>query len=304
MVAPPRSTATIVCLALGLASACGGAPSSATTTAAEETAVQRGPQLALPAGPDPDSTILELRAFAARYPGTVHAAEALARIGDLETERGRVEHAVDAYLRVVCPNETPPAQALAVLDPSDVDRCAPLVVQAVPVATIWARLGDAYFEASDHARALASFEASLASLPPEHALVPRVTYLRAWTLYRDGRFAEALEGFGRVVGLPDERLSGEALAYVALLVAEPDWDDDGAPDAERGLARPAVRTWLATHPELEARALDGAASVLLDLAEREDVIAMDDEIVRRFPGSPEAARAIARTAEAHRRLGP
>ncbi len=65
-----------------------------------------------------------------------------------------------------------------------------------------------------------------------------------------------------------------------------------------------MRTWLAAHPELEARALDGAASVLLDLAELRDAIATDDEIVQRFPASPEAARAIARTAEARRRLGP
>jgi outer membrane protein assembly factor BamD (BamD/ComL family) len=44
--------------------------------------------------------------------------------------------------------------------------------------------------------------------------------------------------------------------------------------------------------------------VLLDLAELRDAIATDDEIVQRFPASPEAARAIARTAEARRRLGP
>jgi tetratricopeptide (TPR) repeat protein len=296
-----RSLATTVCLAVGLVGACGGAPVRTEATGAEPTT---SPSLALPEGPNPDSTILELRAFAARYPGTVHAAEALARIGDLETERGRVEHAIDAYLRVVCPPEDAGADGLVVLDPSEPARCAPLISQPIPNATIWARIGHAYFGENDHARALVSFEAALALLPPEHALVPRVTYLRAWTLYRDSRYAEALEAFGRVVALPDEQLSDEALEYVALLVAEPDWDDDGSPDAERGLARPAVRTWLAAHPELEARALDGAASALLDLAELRDAIAMDDEIERRFPASPEAARALARTAEARRRLGP
>lgn len=295
--------ATTVCVAL--VSACGG-PSSSTEPAHSTRAVRdvSARHVELPEGGNPDSTIVELRAFAARYPATPYAAEALARIGDLETERGRVEHAIDAYLRVVCPPEDAVADGLVVLDPSELSRCASLIAQPIPNAGIWARIGHAYFEDNDHARALVSFEAALALLPPEHALVPRVTYLRAWTLYRDGRYAEALEAFGRVVALPDEQLAGEALEYLAVIVAEPDWDDDGAPDTERGLARPAVRTWLAAHPELEARALDGAASVLLDLAELRDAIAMDDEIERRSPGSPEAARARARTAEAHRRLGP
>lgn len=295
--------ATTVCLAL--VGACGG-PSSSTEPAHGTDAVRHigARHMELPEGANPDSTIVELRAFVARYPRTPHAAEALARIGDLETDRGRVEHAIDAYLRVVCPPEDSVADRLVVLDPSELSRCAPLISQPIPNAAIWARIGHAYFEENDLSRALAGFEASLALLPPEHALVPRVTYLRAWTLYRESRYAEALEAFGRVVALPDEQLSGEALEYLAVIVAEPDWDDDGAPDAARGTARPAVRAWLDAHPDLEARVLDGAAAALLDLAELGDAIALDDEIVQRFPGSAEAERARARSLEAHRRLGP
>ena len=113
----------------------------------------------------------------------------------------------------------------------------------------WWRIGETNFELGRLDRAEAAYARALGGLSSEEPWRGVVLYKWAWTAYRDDRYRDALERFTLVLAtpVPEGRsvLWVEALEYMAILVAEDDWDGDGAPDAVVGLDRPEVVAWQA-----------------------------------------------------------
>ena len=74
----------------------------------------------------------------------------------------------------------------------------------------------------------------------------RALYKLAWSYYRDNRFPEAVREFDNLVKYADQRtaagqkvgsdLRPEAVQYLGVSFAEPDWDGDTLPDPITGLA--------------------------------------------------------------------
>lgn len=134
----------------------------------------------------------------------------------------------------------------------------------------WAIRGEEAFEQGRLPDAHAAYARALALWPADHRWRRLVEYKLAWTCYRMDRFPEALERFAVVADAPPEPpLADEAIEYLAIIVAEVDWDGDMREDARFGLARPEVVAWLArvsTRPWFARfdRALDTVCAQLSD----------------------------------------
>ncbi|MBN8611078.1 MAG: tetratricopeptide repeat protein [Deltaproteobacteria bacterium] len=308
-----RSTTIAIALSIAaMSSACGGPRPLRTRPRVVEVAPIESPASVTEVDPpaetqaaegEPDATIRTLRATIARRPRTPEAAEALVQIGDLESDRGRVMEAIQAYLSVACPSMTPASAetALEALDASAVTTCSPWVQAPAAVGEVWARLGGLYFDLPDLARAEASFDAALARLPVTSPTRLPALYRLAWTQYRRDHYAAALESFARVIDAVDEgTLRDESLAYLGVIVAETDWDADGREDASVDLARAEVRAFFTRHPTLVSEAMWEAARTLFDSADYARSIAIDEALLQRAHRMDEVR---ARIAEARRRSG-
>ena len=138
-------------------------------------------------------------------------------------------------------------------------------------------------------------------MPDRAALLHR----RAFALRKLGRAADALAGFEELVLEPSAgALRAEALTSLAPLVADPDWDGDGAPDAAHGLARPEVAARLATPAAFHAEWLERVGDVLADAARWSDADRAYGEVLGRFPGLPREAAVRAKQDAVRTRLAP
>lgn len=114
-------------------------------------------------------------------------------------------------------------------------------------------VGEINFSGGDLARAEEAYAYLLAGLAADSAMRGVVQYKLAWTSFRRDQYPDALERFTRVLDAaiagvePD--LREEAITYLAIIVAEDDWDQDGAPDAQVGSDRAVVSAWRAHHAE-------------------------------------------------------
>lgn len=311
-----RAKTALLLLALPLVTACVGPrplrtrpryieapPIEAPPTEHADTTPEETPAETEAASGEPDATITRLRAVVARAPRSGAAAEAWIQIGDLESDRGRVPAAIQAYLSVACTESAPPSPetALEALDASTVASCRPLVDAPAAIGEVWARLGGIYFAQPDLARAEASFEQAAARLSTDSPTRLPALYHLAWTQYRRQRFALALESFARVVeSVSDGSLRDESLAYLGIIVGESDWDLDGRDDDVRDLARPELRAFLARHPTLVSEVMWEAARTLFDSADYARSIAIDEQLLQRAHRIDEVR---ARIADARRRGG-
>lgn len=96
---------------------------------------------------------------------------------------------------------------------------------------LW-RIGELDFELGRLDGAEAAYGHLLAGLDADSEWYPVVAYKWAWTAYRDQRFADALARFTQVVTAAPATndLRAESLQYLAIVVAERDWNDDGTAD--------------------------------------------------------------------------
>jgi tetratricopeptide (TPR) repeat protein len=245
--------------------------------------------------------VAELRTFVVLCEDTPQAAEAMARIGDVELERQREDAAVDAYLRVVCADATP-SSVLRVVEPSSVAICRPLVDRPDAIATIWARIAQLYFDEPDLPRALASYDAALALTTRSSPLFGMLLYMRAWTLFRADHFGDALEAFAVAAEQGEPERREEALAYLGIIAVELDWDVDRRPDAVTDAARPEVQAVLRRHPAIAPELLWQAGDVCFGQLEWARLLAWDTLSLQRYPGSQRASDVAARMASVRGRM--
>ncbi|MCZ7681965.1 MAG: tetratricopeptide repeat protein [Sandaracinaceae bacterium] len=247
----------------------------------------------------------------------------------------RPEEALAAWRALACPNRFPleappieeaepapvhpafgaqPARGAPAVGGDPYLGCRPLGSSEL-LSEVWLRIGEHHFDASLDQLGAAISAYERVARDPSDPLYSFGLYKLAWSHYRASRFAEAVEGFGRLVAFSDERraqtgragseLRAEALQYVAIALAYEDWNEDGVPDPAQGapgsLARAADRALVPDAP-WSAEALRRLGDVLFEEARYEEAIGAWREALARAPGSCDAPDVVLSIARAHRRL--
>ncbi|WP_168210759.1 tetratricopeptide repeat protein [Persicimonas caeni] len=117
------------------------------------------------------------------------------------------------------------------------------------VPEAWIRIGEYWFAYAEGPEALAKAKNAYeqAMQYPDSKFYDKALYKLAWTYYRMDDFKKAIGEFKRLVKFSDEQkqktgrsgsvLRAEAVQYIAVSLAEEDWDLDGAVDMGFGLDR-------------------------------------------------------------------
>ncbi len=157
-------------------------------------------------------------------------------------------------------------------------------------STDWLRAGDA-LATSDEPRELEQALAAYQQVPATHPDYSRALAARAWVAFLLDRVPDAIHGYvallDQLAGPAQSTTREHALHMLGAMLADPDWNRDGAPDVAAARARlsdatliPQDRAWLGELYFATARALY--------LSSRDvDAIALFDESLRRWPAPPE-----------------
>ena len=162
---------------------------------------------------------------------------------------GQEPQAQQALLALVCANKykpldppppTPPLPEPAA-DEDAYKGCTPVRKDSKFIPEAWTRIGEFHFDNPNELRlAIAAFKKVLTF--KDSPYYDRALYKLAWSYYRDNRFPEAVREFDNLVKYADARkaagqkvgsdLRPEAVQYLGVSFAEPDWDGDTVPDPE------------------------------------------------------------------------
>ena len=134
----------------------------------------------------------------------------------------------------------------------------------------WVRLGENAFELNDYDSAAIAYTRAL-EYGSEGRLYDEALFKLGWAYYLDNRYQDALDSFVSLINLYDQNeetdatsgaLREEALQYLAVVLAEMDWNLDGERDVDAGLPR--VRAQLSTGAPWELDVLDRLTEVWFD----------------------------------------
>lgn len=251
------------------------------------------------AGPDYAPTIALYQQLLERFPTWARRGAALYVLGYCLDRQGRTEEAVAAWRRAVCSDGS-----------SDYASCEPLEGDAALRAEMWLRVGGHEFDAPDPAandRAIAAYSRALDGAAPRVRSL--ALYMLAWAHYRAGSYEAAIARFTDLVDAPhgSSALRAEAIDYVAIALADVDWNADSVDDREQGLPSPLAR---ATDPTLIAQDRPWTVEILLalgrvafDEGHYEDAAQVLEEAVRRWPLDYRIPAAIVSLARAYERMG-
>lgn len=138
----------------------------------------------------------------------------------------------------------------------------------------WVRIGEYWFSASDGAEDLekARYAYEQAMQYSDSDFFDKALYKLAWTYYRLDQFDKAISEFKRLVEYSDEQkritgrsgsvLRAESIQYIAVSLAEQDWDLDGAVDDQFGMPR--VRSYLGGDEPYEREVLVQLVEYMFD----------------------------------------
>ncbi|MBX3268789.1 MAG: tetratricopeptide repeat protein, partial [Sandaracinaceae bacterium] len=199
--------------------------------------------------------IAAARRVVERFAASPHRERAAYLLAWALAQSGGDAEAVALWRSLVCPEATPTASRHPALfapgaGRAQIDPYAGCPAPASALATeVWLRLGEHHFEAADLGAAIGALRRVVAR--PDDRLYALGLYVLAWSEYRAGRYAEAIEHFAALVTRTDEErartgrasaeLREEALTYIALTLAHDDWDEDGRPDHTAGGPHPLER---------------------------------------------------------------
>lgn len=256
------------------------------------------------APPDYAATIAIYERLLERFPGYANRGAALYVLGYCLDRDGRGEEAIVAWRRALCGGAP---------STDDYASCTPVGVSAALAAEMWLRLGGHDFDAPDagaNARAIAAYTRALDGASTRVRSL--ALYMLAWAHYRDGDYEPAIERFTQLVedadaGRGASSLRAEAIDYVAIALADDDWNGDRARDTSEGVPSALAR---ATDPALIAQDRPWTIEVLLalgrvafDEGHYDDASAVLEETVRRFPLDHRVPAALVQLARARDRMG-
>ena len=137
-------------------------------------------------------------------------------------------------------------------------------------------------------RAEAAYRRAIAAIGPQHKWWIATHYKLAWTLFRRDRYPEALEVFTMVATSNDAELRREAIQYMAVIAAEPDWNGDDLPDDRWGLDRSEVSAWTVLEASFAPDVLEELGRIFLDDTRYALAIETYELLLRRWPNFPRA----------------
>lgn len=156
----------------------------------------------------------------------------------------------------------------------------------------WIRIGEFYFDANDLENARAAYAESMKF--PESRFYDKALYKLAWTYYRQDRFDEAIKLFKQLIEYSDAQelktgksgsvLRAEAVQYMAVSLAEDDWDLDGITDPEFGLTR--VKQYLPGEKPYEREVLAQLIQYMFDGERWTMVTQIARYTLQRYPYDP------------------
>jgi TolA-binding protein len=240
-------------------------------------------------------------------------------LGFCEGEMGDDAQAKQALLALVCANKFKP------LDPPEpppknggsedvYDGCVPVRKDSKFLPEAWTRVGEFHFDSTQELKyAIAAFKKVLTFKDTPY--YDRALYKLAWSYYRDNRFAEAVREFDNLVKYADTRtaagqkvgsdLRPEAIQYLAVSFAEPDWDGDTIPDPVNGLQR-MIEFYRGREAEPHVREVfQRLGDIDFDQTKYDDAVAVYKALLERWPYYSDAPRVqdkIVRAYEKNRNL--
>ena len=210
---------------------------------------ESGEVSALPEEPqrDYENTVAWFRRLTTEFPDYRQADGAYYLMGAALQEMGESEAANDAFLRL----------ALDFPESSFAQEA-------------WVRIGEHAFEFLEYHSAAAAYTRAL-DYGSVGRLYDEALFKLGWAQYLNNHYQEALDAFVSLINHYDNpagavaeagALRAEALQYLAVVLAELDWNLDGERDHDAGLAR--VRSQLTTGASWELEALDRLIGIWFD----------------------------------------
>jgi tetratricopeptide (TPR) repeat protein len=176
------------------------------------------------------------------------------------------------------------------------------------VPEAWVRIGEYYFDYGELEQAISSYAQALNF--PENTFYDKALYKLAWSYYRIDRFEEAIQSFKDLVLYADRKkretgktgseLREEAIQYLAISLAEEDWNNDGLPDEEFGMPR--VNRFLGGEEEYQHEVLLRLGDILFDNTRYQKAISVYRTALNDYPLHPENPKIHDKTIIALERL--
>jgi TolA-binding protein len=250
------------------------------------------------------------------FPSYRHIDGAHYLLGYCLGEEGKEAEARQAYLALVCHNRhdalaTPePAKptrgdrkrGVKIAIPPDYDDCTAVNAEQRFLPETWTRIGELHFDYNELELSIAAYAKVLQF--KDSPYYDKALYKLAWAYYRLDAYLEAIARFDELIrwsdaeakrtgGKPSD-LRAEAVQYVAISLAEPDWDGDLLPDGETALQR-ADRFFAGRAEELYVREVYAKiGDILFDTGSFEQAVRVYQETINRWPLHPEAPVAQSR----------
>jgi len=231
-------------------------------------------------------------------------------------EMGQESQARQALLALVCANQykplDPPASNPTGEDPYR--ECTPVRKDSKFLPEAWTRIGEFHFDAPNELRlAIAAFQRVLEF--KDSPYYDRALYKLAWSYYRDNNFPEAVRQFDGLVKYADARkaagqkvgsdLRPEAIQYLGVSFAEPDWNGDSVPDPESGLER-INKFYKGRDAELHVREVyQRLGDIFFDSTKYAEAIAVYKTLLQKWPyyvDAPKVQDKIVRSYERDRNM--
>lgn len=161
------------------------------------------------------------------------------------------------------------------------------------VPEAWVRIGEYYFDGNELEQAR---EAYLQAMKyPDSRFYDKALYKLAWTYYRQDNFHEAIGRFRELIEYSDAQeaktgksgsvLRAEAVQYMAISLAEEDWDLDQITDDAFGLER--TKVYLPATKTYEREVLSQLVSYLFEKNHFDQTIDVVRYTLEAYPNHPE-----------------
>ena len=161
------------------------------------------------------------------------------------------------------------------------------------VPEAWVRIGEYYFDGNELEPARDAYVQAMKY--PDSRFFDKALYKLAWTYYRQDNFDEAIKRFQSLIEYSDAEeaktgksgsvLRAEAVQYMAISLAEEDWDLDGITDNEFGLAR--VKRYVPAVKPYEREVLAQLANYMFEKNRFEETIDIIRYALEAYPNHPE-----------------